>query len=348
MNIKRKAYEDLILWKKKKAKTALLVNGARCVGKSFLVEEFAKNEFKSYIKIDFDNIEEATKDIILNDYIKDCFENRRALGQALSRKSMNFFKEYMLVGGMPKVVDSYIETKDFKVADDEKNLILNLYRNDIVKFAGVNAMKVFTIFDNIPSQLGKENKKFILSNVKSGARYREYENAFMWLSESMVINICYNTVEPSYGLSININDAKRKVYMADTGLLVTFAFLNDNYEKNDLYNDILFDKLSLNVGMIYENVVAQILASKGIKLYYFSRYNNEKKRNDIELDFLYTKNRKVNIIEVKSSKIKTIASLENAKKSYKNYLGESIVISSRDFEVKDGIIYLPIYMTYLL
>ena len=446
MNIKRKAYEDLILWKKKKAKTALLVNGARRVGKSFLVEEFAKNEFKSYIKIDFDNIEEVTKDIILNDshnldiffkkleaiystklyikesviifdevqklpkarelikylvadgryyyietgsllslkmntkdiiipseeeqynlypltfdeflvakneselndYIKDCFENRRALGQALSRKSMNLFKEYMLVGGMPKVVDSYIETKDFKVADDEKNLILNLYRNDIVKFAGVNAMKVFTIFDNIPSQLGKENKKFILSNVKSGARYREYENAFMWLSESMVINICYNTVEPSYGLSININDAKRKVYMADTGLLVTFAFLNDNYEKNDLYNDILIDKLSLNVGMIYENVVAQILASKGIKLYYFSRYNNEKKRNDIELDFLYTKNRKVNIIEVKSSKIKTIASLENAKKSYKNYLGESIVISSRDFEIKDGIIYLPIYMTYLL
>ena len=136
--------------------------------------------------------------------------------------------------------------------------------------------------------------------------------------------------------------------MADTGLLVTFAFLNDNYEKNDLYNDILIDKLSLNVGMIYENVVAQILASKGIKLYYFSRYNNEKKRNDIELDFLYTKNRKVNIIEVKSSKIKTIASLENAKKSYKNYLGESIVISSRDFEIKDGIIYLPIYMTYLL
>ena len=431
---------------KKGARTALLINGARRVGKSFLVEEFAKNEFKSYIKIDFDNVEEETKDIILNDshnldiffkkleamfnvhlyekesviifdevqklpkarelikylvadgryyymetgsllslkmntkdiiipseeeqynlhpltfdefliaknelelndYIKDCYENKRALGNALNRKAMNLFKEYMLVGGMPKVVDRYLETNDFKIADDEKRLILNLYRNDIVKFAGTDAMKVFAIFDNIPSQLGKENKKFIMSNIKEGARAREYEKAFMWLSEGMLVNICYNTVEPSYGLSMNINDSKRKVYMADTGLLATFAFMNDSYEKNDLYRDILLDKLGLNEGMLYENMVAEILRSKGINLYYFSRYNKEKKRNDIELDFLYVKNRKVNVIEVKSSGTKRLSSLELAKKSYKNYLGDSIVINSKDFEVKDGITYLPIYMTYLL
>ena len=450
--MKRKVYDVILKWKNEnKGKTALLIEGARRVGKSYIVEKFAKENYKTYILIDFskvskeilelfdnylDNlnylftylseyygvklyereslfifdeiqfcprargaikhlvadgrydyietgslisIKKNVKDILipseeevikmnpmdfeeflwamgnetLMDFIKECFSSKKELGQALHRKAMDYFKEYLIVGGMPQAVLEYRETRDFEKTDKIKRNILKLYREDIRKHSDELNLKVEQIFDLIPSQLQKHEKKFNISNLDENARYRNFEGAFYWLSDACLVNIAYNTTEPNIGLGQRIDSNSLKCYMFDTGLLLSMTFNEKNIINEEIYKKILFDKLTFNEGMILENIVSQMLVSGGRKLYFFSRNDREDSSETMEIDFLISDNKitsKHNIvpIEVKSGERYTFSSISKLVSKYSDYLGKPIIIHTKDLKEENGIIYIPVYMTALL
>ena len=450
--MKRKIYNNILEWKKESnGTTALLIEGARRVGKSYIAEKFAKENYKSYILIDFSKVAEEVKrlfdeyldnldylftylsqyygvklhernsliifdeiqfcprargaikhlvadgrydyletgslisikknvkDILipseeeklrmypfdfeeflwamgnetLMDFIKECYKKKMPLGQALHRKSMDYFKEYLIVGGMPQAVEMYSKTRDFEKVDKIKRNILNLYREDIRKHAEELNLKVEQIFDTIPSQLQKHEKKFNISNLDENARYRNYEGAFYWLKDACLVNIAYNTTEPNIGLGQRMDTNTLKCYMFDTGLLLSMTFNEKNIVNEEIYKKILFDKLSFNEGMILENIVAQMLVSSGRKLYFFSRNEREDSSETMEVDFLISTDKitsKHNIvpIEVKSGERYTFTSLKKIKNKYNDYLAKSVIIHTKDLNEENDILYLPIYMTTLL
>lgn len=450
--MRRKIYQDLLLWKEKRSqKEALLIDGARRVGKSWIVEEFAKNEYESYILIDFTNTTQAIRslftdyagqldsffmhlmletgvklherkslivfdeiqkypiareaikylvkdgrydyietgslmsinanvksinipseehridmypmdleeflwalgDDMMMDYVKECFTKRKPLGQSLHRKMMEYMRLYMIVGGMPQAVKDWVDTKDFDEVDRTKRNILSLYRSDISKYASSQEARVTKIFDTIPAQLQKHEKKFRLSALGKGTRSRNVETAFFWLDESRVINTCFAATEPTVGLEMRTDECSRKLYMADTGLLISHAFSEAKIRAEELYRKLMHDKLELNKGMLAENIVAQMLRAAGHKLYFFSSYSKTDANERMEIDFLVPKailsNRhNIHPIEVKSTTRYTLTSLERFAKKYASAIAEPIVLHTADVKVEDGIIYLPLYMTGLL
>ncbi|MCF0220704.1 MAG: ATP-binding protein [Fibrobacter sp.] len=453
--LKRTAYDRLLEWKSRsQGSSALLIKGARRVGKSFLIKDFAQREYKSHIFIDFGHVpkqvldlfehetddfelffaklssfckvklyrreslivfdevqlyprarqlikylvadgrfdyiesgslislRQNTKDILIpseeesiemypltfEEYlwadgdevtyplIKSCFEKKVPLGPALHRKVLNRFREYMLVGGMPQAVNAFMEAKDFAKADRAKREILNLYRNDVTKFAkGVKA-RVLAVFDKIPAQLSKKEKRYKFSMLGSNARYRSYENAFVWLNEAMIVNSCFNATDPRVGLALSADVSTQKCYMADTGLLVTQTFMDKSYTSNELYRAILFDKLDVNEGMIMENVVAQMLRSSGHNLYFYSRSDSANKKNNMEIDFLVKKmvglKEKICPMEVKSGSYKQHVSLDKFWGKFKKDLSTPYILYTKDLEVRKSdygpIVHLPLYMAGLL
>lgn len=450
--MRRKIYTELLKWKEEEAgRTALLIDGARRVGKSYIVENFAKQEYKSYIIIDFNrvnqevtelfenylndldlffmylsnyynvklyerdtliifdevqlfpraraaikylvadgrydyietgslmSIKKNVKDIVipseerhlrmypldfeeflwaldnesLMDFIKVFFEKKNPLGAALHRKAMDYFRQYMIVGGMPQAVERYVETKDFERVDRVKRDILELYRADIVKHAQGYEMKVEQIFDDIPAQLQKHDKKFKLSSLKKEARFRDYEDAIFWLSDAMIVNVCYNSTAPNIGLKLNMDRVTMKCYMADTGLLISHAFDENGIVSEEIYKKLLFDKLEVNKGMIMENIVAQMLVASGHKLYFYNNPSRDDASLRMEIDFLIAKSKitsKHNIspIEVKSGGKYTLTSLKKCREKYTEQLDTLYVLHKNDLKVEEGIVYLPLYMTPLL
>lgn len=445
--LKRKIYDRLLEWKEKdNGSCALLLDGARRVGKSYIAEQFGKNEYKSYILIDFAHLPGEVRDIFENDmndfdlffnklsayyrkilykresliifdevqrypkarelikylvadgrydyletgslislrmnvedivipseeehvemfpmdfeeflwamgdettipYLRECLELLRPLGQAMHRRVMNDFRQYILVGGMPQAVEAYRTTKSFENADRIKKRILTLYRQDITKYARGYEAKVLSIFDEMPSQLSKTEKKYKLSSISKGARFRDYENAFLWLTEAMVINNCYNATEPTVGLSMSEEHTTRKCYMADTGLLVTHSFMDDKFTDNELYRDILLDRLHVNEGMLMENIVAQELRAGGHKLYFYSRSDTDKRENNMEIDFLIRQKRKICPIEVKSGTYRKHSSLDKFRNKFKGKIGQAYILYTKDILIKENVIHLPIYMAMFL
>ena len=287
------------------------------------------------------------------DYIRKCFADKVPLENELHHKAMLLFKQYMLVGGMPQSVIAFLESrKDFDKADIEKRDILALYRSDIMKIDARYRSKVLTIFDQIPGLLSQHEKRVVFSDVSAKSTADQYEETFFWLSDSMISNECFLCNDPNIGLSINENRAYVKCYLGDTGLLVSHAFDENELLEDEVYKQIFGDKLNMNEGMLYENVIAQMLTANGHKLYFYTRYNVEKHRNDIEIDFLISNNSKLKYkmfpVEVKSSKRYSIESLKRFKEKYKARIGECYVIHPRNLSFKDDIICIPPYMTICL
>jgi predicted AAA+ superfamily ATPase len=261
---------------------------------------------------------------------------------------MNDFRQYLLVGGMPQAVIAYLANKDFGSADRAKKRILTLYRNDIAKYAGVNKGKVTSIFDTLPGQLSKKEKKYKLSSISKDARTREYEDAFMWLDDGMIVNPCYNATDPNVGLALSGDYSRQKLYMCDTGLLVTHTFRDNRYTDNELYRAILLDKLNINEGMIMENAVAQMLRTNGHRLFFYSRGDSNNRQDMIEIDFLLARSNKISPIEVKSSAYRAHSSLDKFKKKFASTLGEAFILYTKDVMARDDIIHLPVYMAMFL
>ena len=450
--MKRKIYNILLEWKIKRShKEALLIDGARRVGKSWIAEEFAKNEYRSYIVIDFSKMTSEMRDIFDNylpdpdklferlelvtntklypgksliifdevqrypkareavkwlvadgrysyietgslvsikkntegitipseefhvdmwpmdfeeflwaleekglyDFIRTRYDRKETMGQALHRKAMDLLRTYIIVGGMPQAVKEFIESNDFVEVDHIKRNILQLYRNDIYQYAGSDATKVIQIWDSIPSQLQKPTKRFSIGKVEKGARTREYKDALFWLNEARVVNPCYAVSEPGVSLKLNEVDSKYKLYLGDTGLLISHAFDEDSIQSEELYRKLVLGKLEFNKGMITENLVSQMLRAAGHPLYFYMKIDRENSQNNMEIDFLVRKSSLTNrhnikAIEVKSTQRYTTSSLNKFEAKFKNYLDVSIILHSGDLKKEESKLYLPLYMTSFL
>lgn len=441
----------MLEWKASNGNSALLIEGARRIGKSTIAEIFGRTEYRSYIMIDFNlaseeiisafnkymndldtffmilsstyntrlyrresliifdeiqrfpkarevtkylvkdgrydyietgsliSIKDNVKDITipseevsikmypmdfpefctalgeeqLLEYIRACFEQKKPLEESIHAKAMLLLRQYMLVGGMPKCVNTYIENdRDFKSVDEEKRNILNLYRNDIMKIDSQYRSRVLTIYDQIPSLLAKQDKRVILRQIEKGASFEIYEDTFFWLKDSMMTNECFNCTDPNVGLALNEERTFIKCYMCDTGLLISHAFNENELADGELFREILFKKLSINEGMFYENLIMQMLVAAGHHPFFYTHYNKEKHRNDIEIDFLISNksklNHKVFPIEVKSTDKYTTTSLTRFREKFKSRIGQSYVIHPKNLQVKEDVIHIPAYMTFCL
>lgn len=300
--------------------------------------------------MDFEEFLWALGDDMLMPFIKERFEKKQPLGPALHRKAMDLFRQYLIVGGMPQAVKEFVESRDFDEVDRVKRDILTLYRADMMKHAQGYEIKVARVFDEIPAQLQKHERKFKLADLEKNARMRDYEDALFWLDDAMIVNTCYNSTAPNIGLKLNMDRLTLKCYMADTGLLISHAFDENGIVSEEIYKKILFDKLEVNMGMIVENVVAQMLVASGHKLYFYSNPSREDKNARMEIDFLIAKDKisnrhNISPIEVKSSTRYTLTSLRKFVTKYKEQTHIPYVIHPNDFKEEDGIVYLPLYMT---
>ena len=449
---KRKIYNKLKDWKSEtKGTKALLIEGARRIGKSTIAEEFAKNEYRSYILIDFnlasdtvisafnnylndldtffmiieseynkklyrresvvifdeiqrfpkarqavkylvadgrfdyietgslisirENVENITLpseerkmamypmdfgefaralgEEVMADYIRKCYEKRMPLEQSLHAKAMMLFRQYMIVGGMPQSILAYIgNDRDFRRADMEKRDILEMYRSDIMKIRSSYKSGVIALFDQIPSFLSHKERRVVMNRLDKNATFPKYHDTFFWLADSMMVNQCFNCSDPNVGLSLNEDRTYVKCYMCDTGLLVSHTFSEREITDNALYRELLFGNLSINEGMFYENAISQMLVANGYKLFFYTRYNEEKHRNDIEIDFLISNNSKLKYkvypIEVKSSDRYTTTSLERFEDRFHQRIGGSYVIHPKNLKAEGGRLFIPAYMTFCL
>lgn len=286
-------------------------------------------------------------------YIRKCFEEGNPLTDQLHRKAMLMYRQYLVVGGMPQSVMAYLENgRSFQKADEEKRDILALYRDDIMKIEAKYQSRVLSIFDQIPAFLSQHEKRVVLADIETNASFSKFNDTFFWLDNSMIANECFNCTDPNVGLSLNEDRTYLKCYMGDTGLLVSHAFTEAEIETEDLYRQLILGRLSINEGMIFENAVMQALVCNGYKPFFYTHYSAEKHRNDIEIDFLISNKSKTKYkiypIEVKSTEKYSITSLERFLEKYKSRIGQAYVIDTRNYRSKDGIVYIPAYMTMCL
>ena len=452
LDLKRKIYDVLLEWKKKRAgRVALMIDGARRVGKSYIVEEFARREYEAYLLIDFSKVKpkvkgyfdeylgdldlffmylfaeykvnlprnksliifdevqkfprarEAIKHLVadgryhyietgslisINKNVKDIvipseeqrvpmypmdfeeflwatgnelamplltrrFLERQPMGRGMHETLMNAFRQYLIVGGMPQAVSEYVSSHDLAAVDGIKRNILSLYRADIHKYGGALRHKILSVFNSIPAELSRHEKKFVLADLDKDARMRDYEASFEWLKEAMTVNVAYAVAEPNVGFSLNANRSSLKCYLADTGLLVSMAFDENRLLAEDVHNRILSESIEINKGMLVENMVAQMLLSAGHAPFFFSSSDRAVAENRMEIDFLLDKpvlSRRHNVspVEVKSGGNLKHASLEKFMKKFCAMLGEPFLLCDKDLKVKDGVTYVPLYMAPLL
>lgn len=239
-------------------------------------------------------------------------------------------------------------SRDFYAIDAEKRDILDLYRDDIKKTSKKYNSRVSALFDNIPGYLSRHEKKVVLSKIDNDARFSQYDEPLFWLDNSMICSLCYKFTDPNVGFALNKDDSEVKCYMGDTGLLVSLAFSENEISDQQLYKAIMDGKLTLNEGILYENMIAQMIASLGRKLYFYIRYNAEKHRNDIEIVFLLSNESKTRIkifpIEVKFSNNYKTVSLERFNLLYSRRIAQSFVIHPKNLVYGENIIKIPPYM----
>ena len=304
---------------------------------------------------DFEEFASALGENLLLEYIAKCFSDKVSLEDHFHKRAMHLFREYILVGGMPKSIVAYVENdRDFSKSDKEKRKILDLYRDDIKKAAKRYSSKVSAVFENIPGSLSSHEKKIVLSEIdnSNAATFSKYDEPLFWLDDSMICNLCYKCNDPNVGFALNKNESSVKCYMGDTGLLVSHAFSENEIASNQLYKAIMNGKLSLNEGMLYENVIAQMIRAKGKQLFFYTEYSTDLHRNSMEIDFLLSNESKTNFkifpVEVKSSKNYTTTSLGKFKTKFKKRVGGSVIIHPKSLQADGGILKIPPYMTWCL
>ncbi len=444
MFFKRKLYDKMLRWKnERKGTSALLIEGARRVGKSTLAKTFAQNEYKSYILIDFskaskrinelfedmmdldfffinlqnifgvslkkresliifDEVQfqplarQAIKHLVADgryDYIetgslisirrnvqdilipseetkitlhpmdfdefymaigkqdmpellRQAYNLHRPIGEATHRKLMRDLRLYMLVGGMPQAVEAYINHNDMRMVDDTKREILDLYESDLRKLDPVGNT-ASQLFRAIPNQLNSNASRYMTSGIVTNKRTDKITSIISDLEDSKTVVMAYHVNDPGIGMGMFQDFDRYKMFLADTGLFVTLAFMEKSYTENIIYQKLLSDKLDANLGYIYENLVAQILYSQGNKLFYYT-FPVPNSNHNYEIDFLLSKGNKIVPIEVKSSGYKTHKSLDAFCEKFSSRIGERLLIYSKDY-AKDGMTTcLPIYYTGLL
>lgn len=299
--------------------------------------------------MDFEEFLWATGRELMMDAARKFFLERKPLGQAVHRRMMEAYRQYLVVGGMPQVVSEFVRSHDLTEVDQQKRSILELYRADIWKHAGALAPKVERVFDEIPDQLSRHEKNFRVGSLEAKARMRDWSDAFHWLESAMFANLCWNSTDPNVGLKINLDRKSMKCYMADTGLLVSHAFDENELAREEIHRRLLLDKIEVNKGMLVENLAAQMLVASGHKLYFHSESSSASAKDRMEIDFVVSKSklaRRHNIlpIEIKSGANITHASLDKFRAKYAEWCGEAFLFSGKDVHMDGGVTYLPHYM----
>lgn len=439
----RKIYQKMLNWKNEfNGKTALLIKGARRVGKSTVAKEFAEKEYSSYILIDFSiapkevhnlfsdisnlnylflrlqliyhvNLENRKSVIIFDevqreplarqaikhlvkdgryDYIetgsllsikknvenivipseetriemtpmdyeefrwalgdevtipmlKMAFENKIHLGDDVNRRMMRDFRLYMLVGGMPQVVKEYIDTNNFNKVDQVKRSILELYEDDFRKIDSTG--KASLMFLAIPLELAKNTSRYQVSSVIPGEKQDRVLGIISEMKDSLTVNVAYHANDPSVGMSLHEDISKYKLFLSDTGLFTTLAFMDKDFTENIIYEKLLSDKLDTDLGYLYENMVAQTLYASGNKLFYYT-FPKDKSKHNYEIDFMISKKNKICPIEVKSSGYKTHASIDSFATKFSSKIGQKYLVYTKDLRKDGDLLCIPIYMTMFL
>lgn len=443
IHFNRKIYDSMLKWKQERnGETALLIQGARRIGKSTIAEEFARKEYKSYILIDFSKVSKEVRDLFndvsdLNyillrlqfifqvelyerksviifdevqlqplarqaikhlvkdgryDYIetgslisvrsksrniiipseetkidmfpmdfeefrwalgdkatipllRKAFESKTALGDAVHRKLMRDIRLYMLVGGMPQAVSAYIKTNNFMAVDRVKRDIIALYEEDFIKLD--NSGRAKAMYNAIPAQLSRNTSRYQIGNAVPDEKIDRVINIIKDMEDSMTTNIAFHTDDPNIGLALTKNQEYFKMYTSDTGLFVTLAFMDSDVTENVIYEKLLSDKLSTNLGYVYENLIAQMLRATGKNLFYHTIPYAEGKKY-YEVDFIITDKHKISPIEVKSSGYKSHKSLDEFSTKYSERITNKYVIYTKDYKREGGVEYIPVYMTLFL
>lgn len=305
--------------------------------------------------LDFEEFLWAMGEASLANLIESSFRSLKPLPDGLHRKAYSLFRQYMLVGGMPEPTNVYVEERRFAPVDEAKRRIIDLYRNDVARFARGYEFKVVSVLDGIPGQLSKHEKKFTLSSISKSARMRTYEEAFFWLADARIANICYAASDPSVGLGLSMDQSALKCYMADTGLLVTLALAMGAVPEEDVYRSVLLGGVGLNEGMLTENVVAQALRANGHRLFFYSQSGKKSGEERMEIDFLAVRSYanaagkpRVSPIEVKSPRQYGTTSLDRFKAAFGKRVGTQYVLHPKQLKVEGDRVYLPLYMAFCL
>ena len=438
---KRKIYAKMLEWKSEsKGRTALLIEGARRIGKSTIVEEFAQREYETYILIDFNKASEEVKSlfddlmdldfiflrlqaifhkslrprksVIIFDEVQKCpnarqaikylvadgrydyietgslisikkntesitipseedrlqmhpmdfeefrwamnddvtiptlskfFERKLPLGAAF-RTTMRGLRLYALVGGMPQAVVEYLETNDLRKVDAIKRKIIKLYTEDFLKLDPSGNMS--KLFESIPAQLSRGANRYVTSSIIGKVGKAGENSLLQQLEDSKTVNVCYHCDDPNVGMALTQNQERFKLFVCDTGLFVTLAFWDKNFTENVIYERMLSDKLSANLGYVYENLVAQMLTAKGDKLFYHTWAQDEK--HNYEIDFILSRGKKICPIEVKSSGYRTHASLDAFCKKFSERIQDRYLIYTKDLGHNEQVQHIPTCFTMFI
>lgn len=306
-----------------------------------------EEEMKLY-PLDFEEFLNAVGDETTIPFLRRAYEDRKPLGNLL--KSVNEkLRVYMIVGGMPQSVVSYAESRNYDMVERVKRNIVRLYREDIAKYAESYVAEATAVFQAIPAQLSHHDKKIKYSSLKEGDRFSCYKDAIHWIQESMVGSLCYGVDEPDVFEGFSLQPSKIKCYMGDTGLLLTLA-AGDNYLKSELYKSFMLGKLSVNKGMMTENLVAQMLSVNGhpLRFYETSVLTAEEKKKKYEVDFLLLSGGSVTPLEVKSGNAREHASLDYFQKRFRKNSEKGIVLTKGDLRETEQYLFLPLAMAMFL
>ena len=295
--------------------------------------------------MDYEEFRWALKDYTTIPLLKKCFENRTSLGDEMNRRLIKDFRLYMLVGGMPKAVSTYIETNNMRLVDEEKRAILKLYEEDFKKIDPSG--KASMLFKAIPAQLEKNASRYSVSSVLKNQRNASVLELISEMESSKTVLVSYKSNDPDIGFSRTKDLENFKLFLCDIGLFTTLIFKDKDFTENIIYEKLLNDKLSVNLGYLYENVVAQILKANGNNLFYYT-FLNEKTKHNYEIGFLLSRKNKICPIEVKSSGYKTHASLDAFSKKYSSRILSKYVLSTKDLRKDEDVTILPIYMTMFI
>lgn len=303
-------------------------------------------EVKLYMyPMDYEEFKWALGDTATIKLLQSCFQNRTSLGDATNRKLMRDFRLYMLVGGMPQAVASYLESNNLEKVDCVKRSIITLYEDDFNKIDPTgNASKMFR---QIPAQLTSNANRYQAWSATDGKRNSELAEIISEIKESMVVNISYHANDPSVGMALHQDPDKYKMFAGDTGLFVTLAFWDKKFTDNTIYHKLLSDKLSADLGYVYENAIAQMLKASGHELYYYT-FPTDSGKHNYEVDFLIADGDKISPIEVKSSGYKAHASLDAFCKKFSARIKNKYLIYTKDMRKEEDVQYLPAYMTMFL
>ena len=299
----------------------------------------------SMYPMDFEEFLWAIGDDITADTIKMLLKNKKAAGNAMHRNLMRVFRLYMLIGGMPQAVETYLEQNNLQAVDEVKREIVDLYEEDFTKIDGTGLAG--DIYDAIPANLSSNASRYVLSNAREGTRAEQVRELIPDMLSSFTVNIAYHANNPGVGMSLTKDAGRYKMFLSDVGLFVTLAFKDKNYTDNVIYNKLLSDKLDANLGYVYENVVAQMLTAKGNNLFYYTM-DSDTSNHLHEIDFLISVRDKICPIEVKSGNYRSHKSLDVFCDKFSSRIRDKYVIHTKDYKWENGINYIPVYMVPFL